>query len=262
MKFSLVTPLLFAGLGLASAQVTGDDCGYLTTCFSCLTYGSACSWDAGLFCNGGACTEPDHCVTPNFGGGGDNKTAICELPQAQPPAHGVVCAGFTDCNTCLSSENCAWSEGNSCVEQCETGKNCVTPHYGGMGSVNKNEICALPEARNPTPEGGLSCGTYTNCQACLAAGYSFSPTGCAWSRGSVCTQTCPGGDATTCVTPNYGNTGANFDQICALPAAQVPKAATNNVTATADCESCETDAANGATYMISLLLAGIAAFAL
>jgi hypothetical protein len=195
----------------------------LTNCVACLTYGAACAWDIGLLCTGGSCSAPDNCVTPNYGGM-TSKSEICALPEAQPPNDGIICSGFKSCTACLGSEKCAWTEGSECVEQCKVGKNCVTPNYGGLENGNdKSAICALPEAKNPTPEGGISCGTYTNCQACLAAGYSFTPSGCAWSKGTTCTATCPGGDATTCVTPKYGNRGLNFDEICALPAALPPK---------------------------------------
>lgn len=202
----------------------------------------------------------DYCVTPNYGGMGDNKTQICELPEAKPPASGVVCSGFSDCNTCLSSENCAWAEGSTCQTACEVGKHCVTPNYGGMGD-DKSKICSLSEATSPTPSDGISCGTYTNCQACLSAGYSFTPNGCAWSVGTTCTSTCPGGDASTCVTPNYGNAGRTFDEICALPAAQPPKSASKEDEATPETTSAESAGA-GIASMTALVGAGIAAMAL
>ena len=182
---------------------------------------------------------------------GENKTGICALPEAQPPSNGVVCSGFSDCNTCLSSDSCAWAEGSTCQQQCETGKHCVTPNYGGMGD-DKSKICSLTEAKTPTPEGGISCGTYTNCQACLSAGYSFTPSGCAWSLGTTCTATCPGGDASTCVTPNYGNAGRTFDEICSLPAAQPQKGVTKE----------EDSSASTLASLTALAVAVVAAMAL
>lgn len=221
MNFFLSATLLLASnaVDLANAQVSGESCLFLTTCESCLTYGATCAWDLGIYCTGGSCTDPNNCVTPNWGGQGDDKAAICALPEAQPANDGVICSGFTDCNNCIDSQNCAWENGNTCTETCTPGQNCVTPNYGGMGA-DKAAICLFPEAINPTPTTGRACGGFTSCEACLVSGFLFSTAGCAWSTGSICTQTCPGGDASTCVTPNYGNNGSSIINICALPQAK------------------------------------------
>lgn len=188
------------------AAPPNNPCWYEFDCVSCLSSPSgACSWEGGFYCTAGSCTS---CVTPNYGGRGDDKASICALPEAQKPADDINCPEYVDCQTCISSNKCGWQSGTTCVENCVPGQNCVTPNYGGLGG-DKSTICSFNEAK---PGAATGCEQYNSCLTCLGS------TTCSWRKGVLCTSNCPAGDDGTCVTPNYG--GQTHEQICALPNAQ------------------------------------------
>ncbi|CAB9517660.1 expressed unknown protein [Seminavis robusta] len=187
------------------AAPVNNPCWYLQDCESCLSSPSGtCSWELGFYCTDKSCTS---CVTPNYGGMGDDKAAICALPEAQKPADDISCPERADCLTCISSNVCVWAGGTSCTETCTSGVNCVGPNWGGLG-YDKSAICDLAEAK---PGAAVGCGNINDCEACLTAQ-------CAWSRGTICTANCPNGDDGTCVGAAWG--GLAIPDICKVPEAQ------------------------------------------